>query len=80
MDALTNVQIGNDNPSQYIARFSKDNTQLASVLKSHYIDEDAGILEDDYETFIRKRSRGLYDALMSKLVLCSDDKVTHSNH
>lgn len=77
MDALTNNQIDNDNPSHYIAAFENANAQLPSILKTHFIVKDqAGIVADDYETFLLSRSKEMYRALLAKLILSKHDKIS----
>ena len=79
MDAKTNDQISNRNPSDYIAEFADSNPAFTEVLKSHYISMcKYGIEEDDYFSFINARSKALYDKLCdlivsSKLDIVSDD-------
>ena len=63
-------RIGKKAPSKYIAKFEKDNKQLLETLKTHLI-EDAdsyGIKTDDYDGFIRHRSKAIASALTLKLM------------
>lgn len=66
-------KIGKKPPSQYIGEFSDENTQIDKTLKSHLIDDrgEFGIDEDDYETFISKRSESFSSMLNDKLKVFS---------
>jgi hypothetical protein len=63
-------RIGKKAPSDYIEKFSKANESLDDSLKSHLIRdvESYGIHSDDYDQFIRRRSRAIALALNVKLL------------
>jgi len=62
--------IGKKSPSQYIAKFAKDNGDIKESLESHIIGDpdDFGISNDDYEIFIEKRSQAIVKVLNKKLM------------
>jgi hypothetical protein len=71
LDGYSNKhRIGKKAPSDYIGKFSKDNTHLPATLRTHLIDEmtDFGVLSDDYDTFIKCRAKAITDALNVKLL------------
>lgn len=77
MDAITNDQISNRNPSDYIAEFSKENDQFAEVLESHYISLNGyGIFDDNFITFLNARSRAFYDKLCEFIKPSKADTIT----
>ena len=63
-------RIGTKSPSQYIRKFEKDNKELAETFRTHLIkDMDGyGIKTDDYDGFIRHRSKAIASALTLKLM------------
>jgi len=69
IDAASNNKIRAKAPSFYVAEFKNSNSKLASSLRSHLIgsQRDFGILNDDYEKFIEKRSAAIADALNEAL-------------
>lgn len=62
--------IGKKSPSQYIAKFTKDNGDIKEALESHVIGDldDFGISNNDYESFIEKRSQAIVKILNKKLM------------
>ncbi len=70
-DASTNqIDIGNRRPSDYISEFLSTNSDLETTLKTHLIDNisEYGILADDFNTFIRKRSSAIIKKIETRLV------------
>jgi len=65
IDADTNNKIRAKAPSIYITDLDSSNSKLASSLKSHFIGNarNFGVLNDDYEKFLEKRSAAIADAL-----------------
>ncbi|MGC8731742.1 MAG: GmrSD restriction endonuclease domain-containing protein [Halothiobacillaceae bacterium] len=65
IDAASNNKIRAKAPSFYVAEFKNSNSKLASSLRSHLIgsQKDFGIVDDDYEKFIDKRSTAIAEAL-----------------
>jgi len=63
-------RIGKKAPSDYIAKFTKDNPTLLETLKTHLIkDVDSyGVTTDNYDSFIKSRSRSIAMALNVKLL------------
>ncbi|MCX5812539.1 MAG: DUF262 domain-containing protein [Proteobacteria bacterium] len=62
-------------PSKYMKKFSKENRQLASTMKSHLINlEKYGVLDDDYETFFLKRCKALSRELKKRIIEQDVDK------
>ena len=77
MDAITNDQISNPNPSEYIKYFSETNPELPIALDSHYIARDGyGIDNDNYYTFINARSKALYVKLCSYIIPSAHDSIS----
>lgn len=64
-------KIGKKPPSEYISKFSEDNSQLENTLRSHLINDlvGFGIDSNDYSMFIDKRSSEISNALSKKLNL-----------
>lgn len=56
-------------PSEYIKDFTKENNKLAETLKSHLIDDinEFGIIDDNYEQFLTKRSLKIAEEIISKI-------------
>jgi hypothetical protein len=65
IDAASNNKIRAKAPSFYVGEFRNSNSKLASSLKSHLIGSqtDFGIVDNDYEKFIGKRSAAIAEAL-----------------
>jgi hypothetical protein len=71
LDGYSNKhRIGKKPPSEYIGKFAKDNLHLGTTLTTHLIADMSsyGVLADDYDTFIRCRSKAIADALSTKLL------------
>ena len=62
-------KIGKKPPSQYIAKFGKENPDIKETLRSHIIGapDEWGLLDDDYEVFIKMRSNAIMKFLTKKL-------------
>ena len=56
--AIVNVEMSDNAPSEYIAKFEHDNPRLKSILKTHLINDIGvfGILDNDFSTFLEKRA------------------------
>lgn len=69
IDAASNNKIRAKAPSFYVDGFKKANSKLTSSLKSHLIGspKDFGIVGDDYDRFILKRSAAIAAALNEAL-------------
>ena len=79
MDAITNDQISNRNPSDYVIAFSETNPNISTALESHYIEFGGfGIKEDDFYKFINSRSRAIYNRLCKLIIPCKSDNITDS--
>jgi len=77
MDAVTNNQIKNMNPSRYIKKFSKGTSKLAVALKTHYISKSGfGIEDDDFFVFLNARSYALYTRLRDLLAIDRHDMIS----
>ena len=78
MDALTNQQIGNRTPSDYIAEYTSTNESFSDLLGTHFIEmTEFGIESDDFDQFLKARSEKMYAALMSRIIKNGEDNVTH---
>ena len=63
-DNLNKRVIGAKPPSKYVAKFVDENeARLTRTLRTHFISLKWGVLEDDYETFVKKRARAIAKAL-----------------
>ncbi|WP_447871339.1 GmrSD restriction endonuclease domain-containing protein [Serratia fonticola] len=69
IDAASNNKIKAKAPSLYVNQLKAENSKLGSSLRSHLIKSpiNFGILEDDYEKFIQKRSETIAEALNEAL-------------
>jgi len=69
IDAASNNKIRAKAPSHYVGELKMSNSKLSSSLRSHLISDlrVSGILEDDYETFIEKRSKTIAKSLNEAL-------------
>lgn len=77
MDAITNDQISNRNPSDYITEFEKTNSNLADALESHYILRCGyGIDKDEYFEFLIARSKAFFDKLCQLIIPAKGDTIT----
>ena len=65
VDDFANKRVIRDKaPSDYIRQFQKDNPELETTMESHLIDmKDMGIWEDDYEEFLKKRGKKIFNEL-----------------
>lgn len=69
-DHLNKRKIGAKAPSQYIADFKDENSQINKALQTHFIDLDGfGIESNDYETFLQARAKLIYQELKSRIDL-----------
>ncbi|MBE6719177.1 MAG: DUF262 domain-containing protein [Ruminococcaceae bacterium] len=77
MDAITNDQISNRNPSDYITEFAQSNPNFTEALESHYISlHGYGIKDNDFFSFINARSRSLYNKLCQLIIPSKADTIT----
>lgn len=69
IDAASNNKIRAKAPSFYMNEFKAKNKKLSASLSSHFIGnpKDFGILNDNYEIFIAKRSQAIADSLNEHL-------------
>ncbi len=69
-DYLNKREIGAKPPSKYMKKFEDSNPDLAKTMKTHLIGklETFGILDDDYETFIRERSKAISKQLKKRII------------
>ena len=65
IDAASNNKIRAKAPSFYVTEFTETNSKLSRSLRSHLIGspKDFGILDDDFELFLERRSEAIADAL-----------------
>lgn len=69
-DHLNKRKIGAKAPSQYVADFQDENSQINKALQTHFIDiEGFGIESNDYETFLQARAKLIYRELKSRIDL-----------
>lgn len=79
MDAITNDQISNRNPSEYISEFEQSNPDFADLLETHYISLNGfGIKTDDYMSFVNSRSKALYNKLCKLIIPNKSDTIDES--
>ena len=69
-DYLNKQEIGAKPPSKYMDKFRDGNPDLVQTMKTHLIGdlEKFGILDDDYETFIRERAKAISKQLKKKIL------------
>lgn len=69
IDAASNNKIRAKAPSLYVGEFEGTNSKLSATLKSHFIGSPKtyGVLDDDYDKFIDKRSAAIAAALNEAL-------------
>ena len=55
-------------PSKYMSEFEKNNPKLQKTMKNHLIHDlnDFGILNDDYQKFIAKRTKLIFDEIKNR--------------
>lgn len=69
-DHLNKRKIGAKAPSNYIADFKDENSDINRALNSHFIDlHGCGIESDDYETFLNERAKRLHAELKARIEL-----------
>lgn len=69
-DHLNKRKIGAKAPSQYIADFQDENSQINKALQTHFINiEGFGIESNDYDTFLQVRAKLIYIELKSRIDL-----------
>ena len=61
-------------PSQYIQEFLDENPNLQETLKSHLINFDSWIFSDDYNVFLEKRAKWMFDEIMKRLDWTHNEK------
>lgn len=76
MDALTNDQISNRNPSDYITQFKSENPSFGSALSTHFIAlEGYGLAEDNFYEFLNSRSTAMYEKLRGYIIPAKHDTI-----
>lgn len=69
-DHLNKRKIGSKSPSTYIGDFQEENPEINKALGSHFIDLNGfGIESNDYDTFLKARSKLIYDELIKRIEL-----------
>ena len=68
-DNLNKKKIGKRSPSDYMTEFKEKNSLINDTMKTHLIDnlDQYGIWSDSYSTFIKMRSKKIYDVLKNKI-------------
>ena len=73
-DYLNKRVIRNRWPSDYMKDFQQENDDLASTMRTHYIDIDKdGVWKDNYNLFLNRRCATIARALSRKLIRESSD-------
>ncbi len=69
-DFLNKRVIKANPPSEYMAKFSKDNEDIASTMKTHLIGDlkTFGVFDNDFETFINKRAKLISKEIKKHLI------------
>lgn len=69
-DYLNKREIGSKAPSKYMKKFEKNNPILDKTMKTHLISDvdKFGIWDNDYETFIKRRSEKISEELSKRLI------------
>jgi hypothetical protein len=77
---LNKRKIGARAPSDYMAQFKEQNTELAANMTTHLIELDNwGIWDDDYVVFFRNRCEKLAQEIKKRLILREQDKDAHQS-
>ena len=68
-DHLNKLTIGSKSPSVYMKHFIKENKNIDQTMRTHLIDnlDDFGVMSDDYETFVEKRSNKILKEINKRL-------------
>ena len=67
-DYLNKRKIKANPPSKYIPQFQQSNESFDNTMKSHLINVDTfGVLDDDYEKFLKKRAKIIVAQLEKQL-------------
>lgn len=66
-DFLNKRKIKTRWPSDYMEEFSEHNDNLESTMKTHLIDMDEGVWDDDYERFHKARCKAISKKLKAKI-------------
>ena len=66
-DHLNKRIIGAKPPSVYISRFDRENPNLRETLKTHFINMDWGLRDDNYEKFVEERAKAIAKVLKEVL-------------
>jgi len=68
-DYLNKREIRAKSPSIYMQKFKKINPNLDKTMKTHLIDDldEFGVWEDDYESFLNKRSERIVEELRKRI-------------
>lgn len=71
--AITNLEMSDTAPSEYIQQFINENPQLESILPSHFIGElkEFGLTENNFEQFLKARAAAIEAAFKDLLGLRS---------
>ena len=76
MDALTNDQISNQNPSKYLFQFLSENESFGELLKSHFISLNGyGLEDDDFHNFLNSRSTAVFEKIKSLIIPTKLDTI-----
>lgn len=68
IDNLTNLQIGKKEPSDYISELASLNNNIKENLLTHFVDlDDSLIMKNNYDKFIKSRSKLIAKAINEKL-------------
>ena len=74
-------KIGAKAPSQYIAGFQDENSQINKALQTHFINiEGFGIESNDYDTFLQARAKIIYTELKSRIELSHKEPANEEIH
>jgi len=68
-DYLNKNKIRANSPSKYIAEYAKENDKIDATLRTHLIGDKQtwGVMDDDYERFINKRTKKIVKELNMRL-------------
>ena len=81
-DFLNKREIRAQPPSKYMKKFQKQNDMLEDTMKTHLIHdlEKCGIWDDDYERFLRARSKGVIRQLKKRIISRKIDEIGQQAH
>ena len=73
-DFLNKKQIGDKSPKLYMTEFIQENDNINKTMKTHLIDIEKGVLDNDYNTFFSERLKAISKELKDRVIERETDK------